>query len=85
METKVISCGAALFNPPADISRRRKKPADVPSAGRYANHDRLAVGRIESPPNRSRFVPQAEKLLPQPQVFTAFGFSNVKPRFSSPS
>ena len=28
---------------------------------------------------------QAEKLLPQPQLFTAFGLSNVKPRFSSPS
>jgi hypothetical protein len=28
---------------------------------------------------------QAEKLLPQPQVLTAFGFSKVKPRFSSPS
>jgi hypothetical protein len=28
---------------------------------------------------------QAEKLLPQPQLFTAFGFSNVKPRRSRPS
>ncbi len=28
---------------------------------------------------------QAEKLLPQPQDFTAFGLLNVKPRFSSPS
>lgn len=28
---------------------------------------------------------QAEKLLPQPQLLTALGFSKVKPRFSSPS
>jgi hypothetical protein len=27
---------------------------------------------------------QAEKLLPQPQDFTAFGFLKVKPRFSRP-
>jgi len=28
--------------------------------------------------------PQAEKLLPHPQDFTAFGFLNVNPRFSRP-
>jgi hypothetical protein len=27
----------------------------------------------------------AEKLLPQPQLLTAFGLLNVKPRFSRPS
>jgi hypothetical protein len=27
----------------------------------------------------------AENELPQPQLFTAFGFSKVKPRFSRPS
>ena len=43
----------------------------------------LVADHLSPPDQRDHYYAWNE--LPQPQVFTALGFSNVKPRFSSPS
>ena len=61
-------------------NRPTKKPA--------ARQARTRVGRFQRSDAAAEYQPppdQAWNELPQPQVLTALGFSNVKPRFSRPS
>jgi hypothetical protein len=62
-----------------------------PSGGVLSARERKKEGRSLASLVNPKFdtmvveIRYAENELPQPQLFTAFGFSNVKPRFSRPS